>query len=297
MKPIIFLSGLLGELTLIELISNNLHFNIVTNRKNSLRKRDTGDISTYSNLINISTIDSSNQGTLLSDENLSQYDFILTIDWPKSYFKEIYTNLCIPIYHTHPSLLPKYRGYSAITEQIQKGVAISGLTIYKEFTEIDAGDIIYQKKIPIEHDDIPAIFMKKIAIEISSFLSTITKNNNEFTHTPQNYKLASYTSRIRDQDHLVDFSQSAIYIYNFIRSFGYPYKNSFFYHKDHKYYIVAAYLEKWYGKYGEVGEIISANKECIEIALGNGTILITDIDSDDSKVSTFDSIFIVGDIL
>ena len=296
MKPIIFLSGLLGELTLIELISNNLHFDIVTNRKNSLRKRDTGDISAYSNHLNITTIDTDNKDILLSVENLSQYDFILTIDWPKSYFKEIDTDISIPIYHTHPSLLPKYRGYSAITEQIQKGVAISGLTIYKDCAEIDAGDIIYQKNILIEHDDIPATFMKKVSDEIINFLCNIS-TIVEFIPRTQEYKLASYTSRIRDQDHLVDFSQSAIYVYNFIRSFGYPYKNSFFYLKDCKYYIVASYLDKWYGKYGEIGEIISTNNECIEIALGSGTILITDIDSDDGKVTSFDTLFIVGDRL
>ena len=296
MKPIIFLSGLLGELTLIELISNNLHFDIVTNRKNSLRKRDTGDIVAYSNHLNITTIDTDNKDTVLSNENLSKYDFILTIDWPKSYFKELDNDLAIPIYHTHPSLLPKYRGYSAITEQIQKGVAISGLTIYKDCAEIDAGDIIYQKNILIEHDDIPATFMKKVSDEIINFLCNIS-TIVEFIPRTQEYKLASYTSRIRDQDHLVDFSQSAIYVYNFIRSFGYPYKNSFFYLKDCKYYIVASYLDKWYGKYGEIGEIISTNNECIEIALGSGTILITDIDSDDGKVTSFDTLFIVGDRL
>ncbi len=296
MKPIIFLSGLLGELTLIELISKNLNFDIVTNRKNSLRKRDTGDITSYSNHLNISTIDTDNKDTILSVENLSQYDFILTIDWPKSYFKDLDNNLCIPIYHTHPSLLPKYRGYSAITEQIQKGVAISGLTIYKQSSEIDAGDIIYQQNIPIEHDDIPATFMKKVSDEIVNFLYNIN-TIAEFIPRTQEYKLASYTSRIRDQDHLVDFSQSAIYIHNFIRSFGYPYKNSFFYHKDCKYYIVAAHLDKWYGKYGEVGEIISTNDECIEISLGSGTIIITDIDSDNGKVSSFTSLFIIGDRL
>lgn len=296
MKPIIFLSGLLGELTLIELISNNLHFDIVTNRKNSLRKRDTGDISAYSNLFNISIIDTDNKDNILSVENLSQYDFILTIDWPKSYFKELDNNLSIPIYHAHPSLLPKYRGYSAITEQIQKGVAISGLTIYKESAEIDAGDIIYQKEITIEHDDIPATFMKKVSDKIINFLLNIN-TIAEFTHKPQEYQLASYTSRIRDQDHLVDFSQSAIYVYNFIRSFGYPYKNSFFYHKNCKYYIVVAHLDKWYGKYGEVGEILSNTNEYLEIALGNGTILITDIDSDNGKITSLDSLFTMGDKL
>ncbi len=296
MKPIIFLSGLLGELTLIELISKNLNFDIVTNRKNSLRKRDTGDISAYSNLINISIIDTANKDTLLSVQNLSKYDFILTIDWPKSFFKDLENNLSIPIYHTHPSLLPKYRGYSAITEQIQKGVEISGLTIYKESDEIDAGDIIYQNNIPIEHDDIPATFMKKVSDEIVNFLYNIN-TIAEFTPRIQEYKLASYTSRIRDQDHLVDFSQSAIYVYNFIRSFGYPYKNSFFYYKDCKYYIVSAHLDKWYGKYGEVGEIISTDKEYIEVALGSGTILIVDINSDDAKITSLNTLFTVGDRL
>ena len=50
-----------------------------------------------------------------------------------------------------PSLLPKYRGYGAVSEQFIRGVVYSGVTIYEYNGVIDGGDIIYQQEIKVEN--------------------------------------------------------------------------------------------------------------------------------------------------
>ncbi len=53
----------------------------------------------------------------------------------------------------HPSLLPKYRGPSAINWAIALGETKSGLTIFRPTDGLDEGAVILQKEVPIGPDD------------------------------------------------------------------------------------------------------------------------------------------------
>ncbi|WP_231970543.1 methionyl-tRNA formyltransferase [Polynucleobacter necessarius] len=53
----------------------------------------------------------------------------------------------------HPSLLPKYRGPSAINWAIALGEEKSGLTIFCPSDGLDEGEIILQKEVAIGPDD------------------------------------------------------------------------------------------------------------------------------------------------
>ncbi|HEX9454726.1 MAG TPA: formyltransferase family protein, partial [Candidatus Binatia bacterium] len=53
----------------------------------------------------------------------------------------------------HPSLLPKYRGASAINWALIKGEAVTGLTLFWVDKGIDTGPILLQKEVKVEPDD------------------------------------------------------------------------------------------------------------------------------------------------
>src|SRR6266481_3373455 len=53
----------------------------------------------------------------------------------------------------HPSLLPKYRGPSAINWPIIKGEKETGLSIFWPDNGLDTGDVLVQKKTPISGTD------------------------------------------------------------------------------------------------------------------------------------------------
>ena len=52
----------------------------------------------------------------------------------------------------HPSLLPAYRGASAINWPIIKGEKETGLSIFWPDNGLDTGDVLIQKKTPICRD-------------------------------------------------------------------------------------------------------------------------------------------------
>lgn len=64
------------------------------------------------------------------------------------------------IINTHPSLLPKYGGKGMIGVQVQEAVMQAGeneagCTVHYVSPEIDAGEIILQKSIPVDYRETP----------------------------------------------------------------------------------------------------------------------------------------------
>lgn len=66
------------------------------------------------------------------------------------------------IINIHPSLLPKYRGPSPIQQAILNGDKVTGYSIIKISKKMDAGGIIDQKQVNIEHDDNYSTLRKKL---------------------------------------------------------------------------------------------------------------------------------------
>ena len=65
-------------------------------------------------------------------------------------FVEAFPNRIINI---HPSLLPKYKGLHAIEQALDSGDDVTGVTVHYVNNELDGGEIILQRKIPILPDD------------------------------------------------------------------------------------------------------------------------------------------------
>tara|TARA_B100001094_G_C18024565_1_gene716909 strand:- start:235 stop:768 length:534 start_codon:yes stop_codon:yes gene_type:complete len=65
-------------------------------------------------------------------------------------FVEAFPNSIINI---HPSLLPKYKGLHAIEQSLDSGDDVAGVTVHYVNNELDGGEIILQREIPILPDD------------------------------------------------------------------------------------------------------------------------------------------------
>ena len=63
-----------------------------------------------------------------------------------------------PIINVHPSLLPKYKGLHAIEQAMEAGEEYTGCTVHYVNEELDGGEIIIQKQVPIlPTDDIQSL--------------------------------------------------------------------------------------------------------------------------------------------
>jgi methionyl-tRNA formyltransferase len=132
------------------------------------------------------------------------------------------------IINLHASILPKYRGASCIQSAIANGDAETGITIMHVIRELDAGNIISVKKIPIGKNETAGELHDRLAdlgpAALSGALEILSKNPH--AGTPQNSDEVTYAPKLLREDGRLDFSQSAEAIERIIRAY-HPWPGTF----------------------------------------------------------------------
>ncbi|MFO7849504.1 MAG: methionyl-tRNA formyltransferase, partial [Spirochaetia bacterium] len=72
--------------------------------------------------------------------------------------------------NVHPSLLPKYRGSAPIVAAILNGDDETGVTVQKIALEVDTGDILGQRRVPLSGDETADVLTGRMAEEGSKIL-------------------------------------------------------------------------------------------------------------------------------
>ena len=67
-----------------------------------------------------------------------------------------------PILNVHPSLLPAFPGAHAVTDALEYGVKVAGVTVHFVVEEVDAGPIVLQEAIDVQPDDTPDTLHERI---------------------------------------------------------------------------------------------------------------------------------------
>ncbi len=65
----------------------------------------------------------------------------------------------------HPSLLPKYTGLKTHARALAAGDTEAGCTVHEVIPELDAGPILGQRRVPIEHGDTPETLAARVLVE------------------------------------------------------------------------------------------------------------------------------------
>lgn len=129
----------------------------------------------------------------------------------------------------HDSLLPKYRGFAPLVNQLINGERQIGVTALLASENYDEGDIVYQSKSNIEY---PITIAQAISIITDNYVEIVQKiftqisSNLPFKSTPQNHREATYSLWRDDEDYHIDWCGSAERIKRFIDAVGPPYKGA-----------------------------------------------------------------------
>jgi methionyl-tRNA formyltransferase len=157
-------------------------------------------------------------------------DVIFFIGWSWIIPDEIinkYNSICI-----HPSKLPKYRGGSPIQNQIIDGLNQSAVTLFKMNSNLDAGDIIFQKKLNLE-GDLKNILnrIEIISTELINIVINLLNENKPLIYFKQDESQATYCKRRKPEDSEITIfdlqNQTAKQIYDKVRCLQDPYPNAY----------------------------------------------------------------------
>jgi methionyl-tRNA formyltransferase len=120
----------------------------------------------------------------------------------------------------HPSLLPKYRGGSAINWAIIKGEKITGLTIFWPDKGIDTGPILLQKAVEIGADDTTGslYFGKLFPLGVDAMTEAVEMvKAGTAPRIPQEESLATWDPLCTEERTVIDWSRPVSQVYDLIR--------------------------------------------------------------------------------
>jgi methionyl-tRNA formyltransferase len=186
----------------------------------------------------------------------------------------------------HPSLLPKYRGASAINWALIKGEKVTGLSLFWVDPGIDTGPVLLQKEVEVGADDTTgSLYFNKIfplGIEaIGEAVDLINTGNPP--RIVQDDSKATYDPPCRDEHAKIDWSRPAQEIYNLIRGCDpQPGAHAGFQGKQVRFFD--ARLVNSAGNAAS-GQVIAIGADGISIALKDATLSVKRMRGEGAKVS------------
>ncbi len=138
---------------------------------------------------------------------------------------------CAPrgAFNLHGSLLPKYRGRCPVNWALINGEKETGVTLHEMVSKPDAGDIVAQRRIPIEENDTAFTLFGKIAeaaaVVTGEFYPRLVHGTVQ--KIPQDHTQATVFGGRRSEDGAFSWSQDARRIYDLIRAVTHPYPGAF----------------------------------------------------------------------
>ncbi len=120
----------------------------------------------------------------------------------------------------HPSLLPKYRGGSAINWAVINGETETGVSIHYIDEGVDTGPVLLQEKVVVEPDDtVKSVYFAKLyPMGIRMIAQAVELiRTGQAKAVQQDETRASFQPVITSKDTVIDWHRPAAQIYNLIR--------------------------------------------------------------------------------
>jgi methionyl-tRNA formyltransferase len=120
----------------------------------------------------------------------------------------------------HPSLLPRYRGGSAINWQLIRGETRTGVTVFWPDAGIDTGPILVQREAAVGPDDTAGTLYYKtlFPLGVAATLEAVALvREGRAPRVPQDETHATYDPLCRDAHAEIDWMRPASEVHNLIR--------------------------------------------------------------------------------
>ena len=172
--------------------------------------------------------------------------------------------------NVHASLLPKYRGGAPIHYAIINGDKEAGVTIMEMVKEMDAGDMIARRAIPIEETDNVGTMFEKLALVGRDLLleSLPSYLAGDLKPVPQDKNQVTFSPNISPEEERIDWTKTNHQIFNQIRGMNpWPVAHTLLNGERFKIYE-ATPVEGL----GQAGEILVIGKKELIVATGEGAL-------------------------
>ena len=183
--------------------------------------------------------------------------------------------------NVHGSLLPQYRGAAPINWAIINGEKETGVTVFRLKHEIDTGDILLRKSIPIlASDNMESVHDKLMVLGAEALVESLDKiAEGNPVYLPQlsdeNLKKAP---KIFKDTCKIDWSQSVVSIHDFVRGLS-PYPASWAEFTNGEQTLIIKFYSSSFTKEDvtDYGILDTDGKTYLKISGNNGWLTINEI--------------------
>ena len=172
--------------------------------------------------------------------------------------------------NVHASLLPKYRGGAPIHYAIINGDKEAGVTIMEMVKEMDAGDMIARRAIPIEETDNVGTMFEKLALVGRDLLleSLPSYLAGDLKPVQQDKNQVTFSPNILPEEERIDWTKTNHQIFNQIRGMNpWPVAHTLLNGERFKIYEATPVEGA-----GQPGEILAIGKKELIVAAGESAL-------------------------
>jgi methionyl-tRNA formyltransferase len=186
--------------------------------------------------------------------------------------------------NVHASLLPRFRGAAPIQWAIAEGDAVTGVCLMQMDEGMDTGPVLARRELPIRDDDTFATLHDRLALlgrellvaELPRFLE------GKLTAVPQPQTGVTLAPIIRKEQGRLDFARPATVLERRIRAFT-PWPGAYTtLHGG----LLKVHRAKVRGGSGAPGQLLSASADGLEVACGEGSLLLVEVQPEGKRRMT-----------
>ncbi|MEU3243416.1 MULTISPECIES: methionyl-tRNA formyltransferase [unclassified Streptomyces] len=208
---------------------------------------------------------------LLAALRESAPDIIVANNWRTVLPPEVFELPPHGTLNIHDSLLPAYAGFSPLIWALINGEREVGVTAHRMNAELDAGDILLQRAVPVgATDTVTDLFHRTVDLippVVTESLDLIASGRARWI--PQDRSRASFFHKRSPEDSRIDWSWPAEDLERLVRAQSDPYPNAFTHHRGARLRIVDASVSQ--GCYGGTpGRIFIREGDGIVVVAGAG---------------------------
>lgn len=206
-----------------------------------------------------------------------QADLIITAAFGQFLPVSLLESVKIGAYNVHASLLPKYRGGAPVHYSLINGDEQTGISIIEMVKKMDAGAIYAQREIPItKQDDVGTMFEKLSILGRDTLLAALPGIiDGSLKGRPQVEAEVTFAPNITREQEAIDWQKTAQQVDNQVRGMR-PWPIAFTTYQGSRWKLWQV-TPLTTTTTAAPGTIILKDKQHLEVACGEGTVLAIDV--------------------
>ncbi|AHL73593.1 methionyl-tRNA formyltransferase [Stutzerimonas stutzeri] len=191
--------------------------------------------------------------------------------------------------NSHASLLPRWRGAAPIQRAVEAGDSESGVTVMQMEAGLDTGPMLLKVRTPIAADDTGGTLHDRLAalgsravVEAVAALEAGTLKGEA-----QDDGLATYAHKLNKEEARLDWRRPAVELERLIRAF-HPWPIC---HSSLDQAALKIHAARLTSEQGAPGQILDASKDGLQVACGEGSLLLTRLQLPNGKPLNFSDLY------